>query len=181
MNHIDFGGQESEVDDPDALDLALVKLPARLRHAFLTIGSLACARPADEIATGSADIDPPADWLPVALVPVSAPKSGKRRFSLCCGSDRQQQISFDVETAVALLHRGLLYSVPGELTNLTLSTHAVELLRSGTVTIKQVRNVKPAWNHDEMDHRWDRSIGRGGNPPKDRFGDTDIFGDGPVA
>jgi hypothetical protein len=90
----------------------------------------------------------------VALVPVSAPKSGKRRFSLFCGRDHQQHVSFEVETAVALLHRGLLCSVPGELSNLTLSTHAVELLRSGTVTIRQVRNVKPAWNHEEMDHCW---------------------------
>jgi len=71
--------------------------------------------------------------------------------------------------------------LPGELANLTLSTHAVELLRSGAVTIKQVRNVKPVWNQEEMDHRSDRSIGRGGNPPKDRFGDIDTVGNGLVA
>ncbi|KRE13854.1 hypothetical protein ASE63_17725 [Bosea sp. Root381] len=154
MKHIDFGGQDFEADDSNSLELAIEKLPARLRHAFLAIGSLACARPADEIASGAADMHPLADWIPVALVPEAAPKSGKRRFCLYRGKTSPRHVSLNVETAVALIHRGLLCSVPGELTNLTLSTHAIELLQSGSVTIRQVRNIKPAWNHEEMDRRW---------------------------
>lgn len=173
MDHIDFGGQEQVRNGREALNLAIAKLPVRIRHAFLTIGSMACAQPADDIVAGSAEVAPPADWLPVALVPASVPKSGKRCFSLFSGRHRTEPVSVDVEIAVALLNRGLLCSVPGELSNLTLSTNAVELLRSGTVTIRQVRNVKAAWNNEEMDRRWEYGINGGKNLPKSLSVDAD--------
>ncbi|MDR6827648.1 hypothetical protein J2X48_001374 [Bosea sp. BE271] len=182
MKRFDFGGKRSENNDADSLDLAIAKLPARMRHAFLAIGSLACTRPANEIAAGLIDSDPLTDWLPVALVPIAAPKSGKRRFSLSCGArdHEHDSVSLDVATAVALLHRGLLCSVPGQLSNLTLSTHAVELLRSGSVTIRQVRNVKAAWSHEEMDRRWDRAE-ISGKTPNNCFYDSDTAEAGLVA
>lgn len=180
MHHIDFDEQEHERDDRDALKLTIAKLPARIRRTFLSIGSVACSRPTDDIVANSTEIGPPTDWLPVALVPASAPKSGKRCFSLFCGSHRTERVLVDVEITVSLLNRGLLCSVPGELTNLTLSTSATELLRSGKVTIRQVRNVKPAWNHEEMDRRWKGSTSDGKDLPTSHSVDVDPVRHGPV-
>lgn len=154
MTHADFGERERDRVDLHDQTISLAKLPTRIRQALLAIGSIACERRADDIISGAVDIGASADWVPVALVATATPRSGRRCFSLFCGSNHNQRVMVEVETAVALLNRGLLCSIPGDLNNLTLSTHAVELLRRGTVTVRQVRNVKAAWDYQNMDRRW---------------------------